>query len=325
MLAKWQCPSLWLKVLPRAGDSCAAIMHTVLTTSAFTRLFVITTPSEVEAITRRGDVHYARACSMITAEITLEDALTGSLALWAYDWFLGRQAQSFVHAHAAIKLLKSLESGHSNEWPSDLSNQSRESMLEVARAWFRDIHFPLHNKEFLRMVERAAQKCLGQAVDLKRPSPLTHPFADLATPAWINSFFWVILVADSKQELYIIQQALDYCVQGILQQPMPRSNEQKIFSDQLELFQLMCEYHLCDESDRSSSVNDRRMSRMLDLMQQIMGTASGKPIEVPVQPRSTTQGWQCYAGLFGLISQQASDPKIRERAFDQLANNGSEH
>lgn len=334
VIAQWQCPSFWLIMLPNAGERSSAIRCALLAMSVSTQKFINTAPGGSQLVMRRGDTYYGQACSMLgqRSNVTVEEGLNTSFALWCYDWFCGRQSQSFIHANAAVKLFQTLDSSYTRSSASELSKGSHHSMIEVARAFFHDMHFPLGNSEFLRMLEKRARPgtdFVEVSNTIRRPMILMNPFAELATPTRINSFFWIIIVADSKQALHVIQQALDHCADQCAHNPLPRSREQETFTNQIRLFQLFCQTHLSDTPDRYRGAHDESMSEMLDLIQanmQLIANEHDSSRESRPQNRQDSglaqQGIHCYLGVLGLIGQQAQDPDIRSRAFSQITFHG---
>lgn len=333
MIAQWQCPSFWLVMLPQASATSAAAKHALLAMSTSTQQFVRTSPDEIQLMARRGDVHYRRSCKMLTpgSDVTVEEALNTSFTLWCYDWFFGRQDQSFIHANAAVRLFQSLERGDIGSSQNTPSTQSRSSMLEVARAFFHDMHFPLHNTEFLKMLQRKAQHGVELPFQCNTTNPLLstiNPFTELATPLLINSFFWLIVVADSKQALHMIGQALDKCAHDCLQEPLPRSTEQEIFTNQISMFQSFCQLHLDKGQHQQPEDDDATMSEILSLIQSNMQLVENQDKELLATSQDVQQsglgqhGIHCYLGVLTLIGKEAQNHTVRAQAFDLIASHG---
>lgn len=337
MIAQWYCPSFWLTMLPTTSETSSATECAMLAISATTQQFTSTSTEMTKLVVQRGDTYYGRACSKLLpgSPVTVEEALNTSLVLLCYDWGFGRQSQSLIHANAAVKMYQSLETGHVTSRRSELSKYSRELVLEVCRAFFYDMHFPVENFEFLKMLERRAQletKTAFPTMDdtghttVHWPSARFNPFVELATPLQINAFFWLIIVADSKQALHVIQEALDQGAYQHIHDALPRSREQEIFNNEIYLYQLFCRMHLVDIQYQDAKGNDDRMSEILDLIQinkQLTSNKTAIPLQDTHCPGLGQQGLHCYLGLLGFIGQRAYDPGIRLRAFSQITFHGT--
>lgn len=336
MIAQWYCPSFWLSMLPTTSETSSAIQYALLAMSTTTQQFTSTSAEMIQLVATRGDMYYGRACSKLLpgSSTTTEEALNTSFVLWCYDLGFGRQSQSFVHANAAVKLFQSLEKAQNTSRGSELSREDLDSVLEVGRAFFLDMHFPVGNSEFLIMLERRARngtKTLSSTPDdfsdttVHQPSSLFNPFAGLATPVQINSFFWLIIVADSIQALHTIRQALDQCADQCAHDALPKPKEQEIFETQIRLFQSFCQMYLAVFQDEDHDENDERMSLMLDLIETIMQLIANEnttPLQGSQSAGMAQQGVHCYLGVLGQIGQKAHDPEIRFRAFSQITSHG---
>lgn len=335
MIAQWYCPPFWLSMLPATSETSSAIQCALLAMSATTQQFISTSAESIQLVATRGDMYYGRACSSLLpgSSTTIEEALSTSFVLWCYDLGFGRQSQSFIHAHAAVKLFQSLKRGQNTSRRSGLKKEGLHSVLEVCQAFFYDMHFPVENSEFLRMLERRARKetkTMNSASDntgdtlIHQPSPFFNPFAELANPVHINSFFWLIIVAESVQELQVMQQALDQCEYWCALDAHPRPKEQEIFETQICLFQLFCQVHLAFIQNDDDAENDKRMSLILDLIQvivQLVANENATPLQDNQSAGMSQQG-DCYLGVLGVIGQKAHDPGIRFRAFSQITSHG---
>lgn len=336
MLAQWQCPSFWLNMLPMASETSSAINYALLSVSICTQKCVNVSVEASELVARRGDIYYGRACLMLRqrSHATLEEALNTSLVLQGYDLFAGRPMQTLIHANAAVKLFQSLENSDTPYGPTALSRTSRSSLLEVAEAFFHDMHFPIRNSDFLHMLERRAQPrnetvSARNATDgMEQPQPGENSFAELATPTQINSLFWVIMAAGSRQALLIIQQVLDQCAYKCAHEPLPRSTKHEVFNNQVSILQLFCQMHLSGFPAQTHKENDLRMSQVLDLVQANMWLISSKDVlsqsdeQGAVDSGLGQQGVHDYLGILALIGQHALDHSIRSRAYGQIMFRG---
>ena len=319
IIGQWQCPTFWLTALPRASTTSSAVKYGLLAMSASTRKWVETSPEALEVVIRRGDHYYGRACSLLRRETnaTIEEALSTSFTLWVYDWFSGRRDQSFKHGNAAVKfyhILRKREMARTGPMKG-----SPDSMVEVARMFFRGMHFPVNNVEFLNMLEKRATSARHSS-----PEKLVHlknPFTELAHPDHINSFFWLTVVATSVQELTLISEALDICAFQLSQLIFTRSRQQEIFWNQTQLFLKFCEYHICEMQTVEKMNGDHLFADILSLVQINMDLLSQERDHLTVE-ESLRNGFHCYLGVLAMVAARATDDSIRQRTSDLVTSHG---
>lgn len=333
LISKWASPVLWCSTLPALSETSSATKFALLAVSTSTQLITNIASDAIGPSVERGEWYYRQACANVRTSryTTIEEALAVSISLWNYSFLHGNQINTFiVHTNAAVKLLHALESDREAPIPRYSCRNDGQYFAKVVRGCMRDIHFPLQNQEFLKMLDRRAQRITDSACETELSLPITphkNPFDELATPGTINSFFWLIIGADSKHSLHIIQQALADSALRSLQTPLPGSSAQAVFQNSIILCSIFCKIHLRNGSFLDLKLNDELMVEMLDLVQKNMQIWADE-VKWNTDRHSNQSfgigqhGIHCYLGILAFVGNQAHSQRIRLRASRMISTNG---
>lgn len=333
LISKWASPVLWCSTLPALSETSVATKFAILAVSTSTQLISNHVSGSVGLSLERGDWYYRQACANVRTSryATIEEALAVSFSLWIYNFFHGAQVDAFVvHMNAAVKLLHALEDEEEAPIPRYSCRNDSLSFAKVARGCLRDIHFPIQNQEFLRMLDRRARRVTDPAcgTELCPPNPrCSTPFDELATPDTINSFYWLIIVAESKHSLHMVQQALDDSASRLAQGTLSRSSARDVYKNSILLCSIFCKIHLHNNPVLDLKWIDELMVDMLDLVQKNMqiwaDEVKWNTSQYSDQVFGIGQhGIHCYLGILGFVGNQAHEPRIRSRALSMIDSNG---